>query len=228
MVNVVMEVCKKELRTRFGSKRVLLPMLIPIGIPTLIFIPKLLEVMSQTDQESEIVRFLLFLILPVMVTTLIGITTFINEIRWKTIKTLLVAPVSEGEIFIGKSLACIISGLVTEAFLSTIIIFSLNIVDYSLLLLLFIIGPLTVIFTTFIFVMGTSRFPTIAEGGGAILMPISGLLIVFTIFFSLRAFFQISPVLSYLTLALIIVILICITYLLGIRWFNRETLLLTI
>ena len=228
MVSVVMEICKKELKTRFGSKRVLLPMLIPIGMPILIFIPRLLEVMSQTDLESEFLRFLLFLILPVLVTTLVGITTFINEIRWKTIKSLLVAPVSEGDIFIGKSLACIITGLVTEAFLSIIIIFSLNIVDISVILLLFVIGPLSVIFTTFIFVMGTSRFPTIAEGGGAILMPTSGLLIIFIIFLILRTFFQITSMLSYLTLALVIVILICITYLLGIRWFNRETLLLTI
>jgi len=228
MVSVVMEICKKELKTRFGSKRVLLPMLIPIGMPILIFIPRLLEVMSQPDQESEFLRILLFLILPVMVTTLIGITTFINEIRWKTIKSLLVAPVSEGEIFIGKSLACIITGLVTEAFLSTIIIFSVKITDISVVLLLFVIGPLTVIFTTFIFVMGTSRFPTIAEGGGAILMPTSGLLIVYIIFLTLRVFFQMNSMLSYLALALVISILLCITYLLGIRWFNRETLLLTI
>ena len=223
-----MEICKKELKTRFGSKRVLLPMLIPIGMPILIFIPRLLEVMSQTDLESEFLRFLLFLILPVMTTTLVGITTFINEIRWKTFKSLLVAPISEGEIFIGKSLACIITGLMTEVVLSTIIIFSLNLVDISVVLLLFVIGPLTVIFTTFIFVTGTSRFPTIAEGGGAILMPTSGLLLIFLIFLILRAFFQISSMLSYVTLALVIVILICITYLLGIRWFNRETLLLTI
>ncbi|MFX1507984.1 MAG: hypothetical protein ACFFDC_18000 [Promethearchaeota archaeon] len=228
MVSVVMEICKKELKTRFGSKRVLLPMLIPIGMPILIFIPRLLEVMSQTDLESEFLRFLLFLILPVMVTTLVGITTFINEIRWKTIKSLLVAPVSEGEIFIGKSLACIIAGILTQTFLSIIIVFSVKIADISVVLLLFVIGPLTVIFTTFIFVMGTSRFPTIAEGGGAILMPTSGLLIIFIIFLILRAFLQITVMLSYLTLALVIVILICITYLLGIRWFNRETLLLTI
>ncbi|MFX0085584.1 MAG: ABC transporter permease subunit, partial [Candidatus Hodarchaeota archaeon] len=124
MVNIILEICKKELKTRFGSKRVLLPLLIPIGIPILVFIPEIQEVMSQTEPESELVSFLLFLLIPVMVTTLVGITAFINEIRWKTIKSILVAPVSEGEILLGKSLACIVVGLLVEVLISGLILIS--------------------------------------------------------------------------------------------------------
>ncbi|MFX0064739.1 MAG: ABC transporter permease subunit [Candidatus Hermodarchaeota archaeon] len=136
MVNVIVEICKKELKTRFGSKRVILPMVPSIGIPILAFVPQLLVYISQAEPESVYLTFLMFLIIPVMITTLVGINTFINEIRWKTIKSLLAAPVSEEEIFIGKSLACIITGLLAEVFLSGIILIYLQNIDISIVMLL--------------------------------------------------------------------------------------------
>ncbi|MHA2202510.1 MAG: hypothetical protein ACW991_02365, partial [Candidatus Hodarchaeales archaeon] len=181
MTNLAAAICKKELKIRFGSKRVFIPMLFSVGLPMLVFIPRLLEAFSFNTPENEYLRFMFFLILPVMVTTLVGINTFINEIRWKTIKPLLVTPISEGEILLGKSMACIGVGLVTEAFLSGLILFSLNSVDESTILLFIAIGPLSVIFTTLVFIIGTSRFPAIAEGGGAILMPMGGLIIIFSL-----------------------------------------------
>lgn len=228
MVNVVTEICKKELKTRFGSKSVVLPMLLVIGIPILVFIPQLLETMIQAEPGSEYVSLMFFLLIPVMITTLVGINTFTNEIRWKTIKSILVAPVSEGEIFIGKSMACIIIGLLVEAFLSVIVLISIDDLDVSILMLLFLIGPLSVIFTTFIFIIGTSRFPAIAENGGAVLMPMSGLLIIFLIFFFLKEFLGINPTLHGVMLSLIITILTCGAYYLAKKWFNRESLVLSV
>ncbi|MFX0095994.1 MAG: hypothetical protein ACFFBD_29920 [Candidatus Hodarchaeota archaeon] len=212
MANVVTEICKKELRSRFGSKSVFLSMLLTTGIPMLVFIPQLLEAMSQAEPGSEYLSFLLFLVIPVMATTLVGINTFINEIRWKTIKFLLVAPVSEEEIFIGKSLACIIVGLLVDVILSLIVLLSLDRLDISVILLLFVIGPLSVIFTTFIFIIGTSRFPIIAEGVGAIIRPMGGLLFVFLNYLFLKEFLKVSPSLINVVLALIIASLTCLTY----------------
>jgi ABC-type transport system involved in multi-copper enzyme maturation permease subunit len=226
MINVAAAICKKEIKIRFGSKRVFLPMIFSVGVPMLVFIPNLIEAFSQTEHESEYLRFLLFLILPVMITTLIGINTFINEIRWKTIKSLLVAPVTEGEIFLGKSMACIVTGLVTEVFLSGLILFSLNSIEIPVILLLIVIGPLSVIFTTFIFIIGTSRFPSIAEGGGAILMPISGLLIIFTTFFLLNGFLELNTTFVYVILTLFLTFLVFVTYFFAKRWFNKEKLIL--
>ncbi|MFX1284842.1 MAG: hypothetical protein ACFFB5_14370 [Promethearchaeota archaeon] len=227
MIDMAVTICKKELKIRFGSKRVLLPMLFSIGLPMLVFLPRLQESFSQIGPESEYFRFLFFLILPVMVTTLVGINTFINEIRWKTIKPLLVAPISEEEIFLGKSMACIVVGLVTEALLSGVILFSLNSVDESVIFLLIAIGPLSVIFTTFIFTIGTSRFPAIAEGGGAILMPMGGLLIIFIIFL-LLGFFHISTIYVYTILTLILATFVVVGYFLAKRWFSRELLVLSV
>jgi len=227
MIEIAATICKKELKIRFGSKRVLLPMLFSLGIPMLVFIPRLLDTFSQTEYESEFLRFLLFLIIPVMVTTLVGINTFINEIRWKTIKLLLVAPISENEIFLGKSMACIVTGLITQTLLSGIILFTRNSIELSTILLLFTIGPLSVIFTTFIFIIGTSRFPSIAEGGGSILMPMGGLLIIFSIFFLLMGYFHMNMIFVYTILALVLTFFVYVTYFLAKRWFNREILVLS-
>ncbi len=228
MVNIIIEICKKELKMRFGSKRVLLPLLISMGIPTLVFIPKLQELMSQTDPESELIRFLFFLIIPIMATTLIGITSLINEIRWKTIKPLLVAPVTEGEIILGKSLACIITGLSVEQVLSGIIFLSVKPINTSTLMLLGVVGPLSVVFTTFVFIIGLIKFPTIAEGGGAILLPMSGCLIIFLIFIILKGFIHGDLVLIYTILGLMLLLLIGLIFSLAKKWFNREALVLSI
>lgn len=228
MINVAIEICKKELRTRFGSKRVVLPMLLTLGIPMLVFIPQLLETMVQTEPGSEYLSFMFFLLIPVMSTTLVGINSFINEIRWKTIKSILVAPVSEGEILIGKSMAVILVGLLVEAFMAVIVLISIADLNVSLLMLILVIGPLSVIFTTFIFVMGTSRFPAIAENGGAVLMPMGGLIFIFMISFFLKEFLGIIPPLHGVMLSLVITFLTFGAYYLAKKWFNRERLVLSV
>ncbi|MFX1533871.1 MAG: hypothetical protein ACFFDI_06515, partial [Promethearchaeota archaeon] len=139
---------------------------------------------------------------------------------------LLVAPISEEEIFIGKSLACIITGLLAEALLSGIILIYLQNIDISTVMLLIAVGPLSVIFTTFIIIIGTSRFPSIADGGGVVFIPMGGLVIIFMIFFLLKEFLKINLALVYVILALIIAILTCGAYFIAKRWFNRETLVL--
>jgi len=199
-----------------------------MGIPILVFVPKLQELMSRTDPESEFTRFLLFLIIPIMATTLIGITSFINEIRWKTIKPLLAAPVTEEEIILGKSLACIITGLSVELGLAGIIFLTIKPINSSVLMLLGVVGPLSVIFTTFVFIIGLIKLPTIADGGGAILLPMSGLLIIFLIFIVLKGIIQEDSVLIYTILILMLLLLIGLIFSLTKKWFNRETLVLSI
>ena len=184
--------------------------------------------MSRTDPESEFTRFLLFLIIPIMATTLIGITSFINEIRWKTIKPLLAAPVTEEEIILGKSLACIITGLSVELGLAGIIFLTIKPINSSVLMLLGVVGPLSVIFTTFVFIIGLIKLPTIADGGGAILLPMSGFLIIFLIFIVLKGIIQEDSVLIYTILILMLLLLIGLIFSLTKKWFNRETLVLSI
>lgn len=225
---MVTEICYKELKVRFGSMKVLLPMLISLGIPVVAFMPQLLVSMSQTNLEFEYINMLFFLMLPVMGTTLIGITTFINEIRWKTIKPLLAAPVSEEVILLGKSLACVIAGITIDGILVLLILFSGVPFSLSRILLLFVVGPLSVIFTTFLFILGASKLPSIVEGGGVVLMPMGGLLIIFSIFFLLNGIFQFDTVMTYLVLSVGLLVAIFVTFFLAQRLFDRETLVLAV
>ncbi|MFW9854399.1 MAG: hypothetical protein ACFFFG_05035 [Candidatus Thorarchaeota archaeon] len=190
--------------------------------------PQLIAFMSQTDSEAEYFILLFFLMLPVMGTTLVGITTFINEIRWKTIKPLLAAPVSEGIILLGKSLACIIAGVMIDGILSLIILFSGLPFHLSRVLLLFVVGPLSVVFTTFLFILGTSKLPSIVESGGVVLLPMGGLLIIFGMFFLLKGVFQFDTVIAYLLLSVGLLMAIFVTFFLAQRLFDRETLVLAV
>lgn len=228
MVSVITEIFKKELKTRFGSKKTLLSMLIPVGFPILVFIPQLQQSMSQTGSDSEFVSFLFFLIIPIMITTLIGTSTFINEIRWKTIKSLLVAPITDEEILLGKSLACILTGIMVDLIIAGIIILTVKTISISMIILMFIIGPLSVILITIIFIIGVSRFPTITEGGGAMLFPISGIMIIVFPFATLKMFIQSNTYIPYVVMVGIISILIYMTLLMAKKWFNREILVLSI
>ncbi|MHA1968531.1 MAG: hypothetical protein ACW964_12085, partial [Candidatus Hodarchaeales archaeon] len=112
-----------------------------------------------------------------------------------------------------KSLACIIPGVLIEAILSVIVILSVQTLDLSILLLLFVIGPLSVIFTTFIFIIGISKFPAIVDGGGSILMPMGSISLVFLLFLGLKIFLQLSTITVYIVAK---------------NLFNRETLVLSI
>ncbi|MHA2204037.1 MAG: hypothetical protein ACW991_10150, partial [Candidatus Hodarchaeales archaeon] len=68
----------------------------------------------------------------------------------------------------------------------------------------------------------------IAEGGGAILMPMGGLIIIFSLFLLLLGFLHMNTVFVYVILTLILATLVCVTYFLAKRWFNREKLVLSI
>jgi len=172
MNKVIIEIGKKELKTTFKSKSIILPLLMAIGIPLFAIIPQLPKAVAEGGTEGiYLILFMLLLILTI-ITSLVGMNAFLNEIKWKRIKSLLVAPVSEKEIFMGKSLACIITGLIVEVCLAVIILAFLPIpVDVPILITLLVIGPLLIMFATFLIISATSRFPSSAEGGAAAFIP---------------------------------------------------------
>ena len=188
MVNISIEICKKELLTRFGSKASAIPLFFTFIIPILVFLPQMYNLFKSSEKESHLIAMMFFLILPIMVTNIIGISAFINEIRWKTIKTLLITPIDMGELFIGKSLACIVTGTIADLCISLYLINSGINLNFSNMILFFVLGPFTIIFTTFILIIGTSKYPKIAENGGGIYFSIIALMIVFLLLFSLQIF----------------------------------------
>jgi len=222
MNNVIVEIGKKELKTTFKSKSVILPLLMAIGIPLFALIPQLPKAAAGGGLEGVYLILFMLLLIPTVITSLVGVNAFLNEIKWKTIKSLLVAPVSEKEIFVGKSLACIISGLIVEACLAVVILAFLPIpIDVPILITLLVIGPLLVMFATFLIISATSRFPSSAEGGAAAFIPVGGIIAVFLLCFFLQRLFKIGPTLTNIMIALILAVLAFVTYIIATKWFNR-------
>lgn len=225
MNNVIVEIGKKELKTTFKSKSVILPLLMAIGIPLFALIPQLPKAAAGGGLEGVYLILFMLLLIPTVITSLVGMNAFLNEIKWKTIKFLLVAPVSEKEIFVGKSLACIISGLIVEACLAVVILAFLPIpIDVPILITLLVIGPLLVMFATFLIISATSRFPSSAEGGAAAFIPVGGIMAVFLLCFFLQRLFKIGPTLTNIMIALILAVLAFVTYIIATKWFDRERL----
>ena len=224
MDSVIIEIGKKELKTTFKSKAIILPLLMAIGIP-LFAIIQVLPAIAQGGTEGVYAILLMLLLIPTVITSLVGMNAFLNEIKWRTIKSLLVAPVSEKEIFIGKSLACIIAGLIVEVCLVVIVFIFLPIaVDIPILIILLVIGPLLVMFATFLIIAATSKFPSSAEGGAAGFIPFGGITGIFLFCFFLQRLLQIGPTLTNIMIALVIAVLTILTYFIATKWFNRERL----
>jgi len=224
MNSVIIEIGKKELKTTFKSKAIILPLLMAIGIP-LFAIISTLPAIAQGGTEGVYVILLTLLLIPTVITSLVGMNAFLNEIKWRTIKSLLVAPVSEKEIFIGKSLACIIAGLIVEVCLVVIVFIFLPIaVDIPILIILLLIGPLLVMFATFLIIAATSKFPSSAEGGAAGFIPVGGIMGIFLFCFFLQRLLRIGPTLTNIIIALVIAVLTILTYFIATKWFNRERL----
>ena len=225
MNNVIVEIGKKELKTTFKSKSVVLPMLFAIGIPLFALIPQLPKAAAEGGLEGVYLILFMLLLIPTVITSLVGMNAFLNEIKWRTIKSLLVAPVSEKEIFVGKSLACIIAGLIVEACLAVVILAFLPIpVDVPILITLLGIGPLLIMFATFLIISATSRFPSSAEGGAAAFIPVGGIMGIFLLCFFLQRMLQMGPILTNIMIALVIAVFTFLTYFIATKWFNRERL----
>jgi ABC-type transport system involved in multi-copper enzyme maturation permease subunit len=224
MNSVIIEIGKKELKTTFKSKAIILPLLMAIGIP-LFAIISTLPAIAQGGTEGVYAILLTLLLIPTVITSLVGMNAFLNEIKWRTIKSLLVAPVSEKEVFIGKSLACIIPGLIVEVCLVVIVFIFLPIaVDIPILIILLLIGPLLVMFATFLIIAATSKFPSSAEGGAAGFIPVGGITGIFLFCFFLQRLLQIGPTLTNIMIALVIAVFTILTYFIATKWFNREKL----
>ena len=224
MGNISIEICKKEFLARFGSKASFIPLIITFAIPIIVFIPQMFIMFKSPEKESKLVAWMFFLILPVMVTNIIGISAFINEIRWKTIKTLLIAPIDMSQLFIGKSLASIMTGIIADFFISLFLIGNGISLNFTNALLFFILSPLTIIFSTFILIIGTSKYPKVAENGGGIYFSIIALIIVFSLLLILQTVLNTAQEVIDILFILIIGLLSLITYFYAKKLFNTETL----
>ena len=222
MNEALLEIVKKELKVTFKSKSSILSMLFAIGIPFFAFAP-LLAAAEKGSMPTSMVLLMLLLI-PTEFAFSVGMNAFPNEIRWRTIKFLLVAPVSEREILVGKSLACVVAGLVVEGCVVAVLAFLPVPLDASVLITLLVIGPLLIAFSTFLIVLTTTRFPSSTEGGAAAFIPVGGLMGIFFLCFFLQMALRTDPTLTSLAMASVMAVLTFSVYSLAAKWFDRERL----
>lgn len=224
---IIIEICKKELAIRFGSKASNIYLLLTLAIPMAVFLPQTTQVFLSPSTEYSDIKLVFFLIIPIMISNLIGISTFINEIRWKTIKTLLIAPIDMNEIFLGKSLACILAGIVTDLLLAGFLVINGISINISILMLFFVIGPLIVILSTFLLIIITIKYPNLAENGGSLYFSMGGLMLVFLLLFIIKFLLNVPQFTIDIIYSLIIGILAFSTFYYAKNIFNKDQLALS-
>jgi len=152
----------------------------PIAMPLFATIPQLPKAVAEGALEAVYLTVFMFLLIPTVITSLVGMNAFLNKIKCRTIKSLLVATVCEKEISVGKSLACIIARFIVEACLAVVILAFLPIsIDVPILIRLLVIWPLLIMLAIFLIISATSRFPSSAEGGAVAFIPVGGIMAVF-------------------------------------------------
>ncbi|HMK95047.1 MAG TPA: ABC transporter permease subunit [Candidatus Limnocylindrales bacterium] len=160
MVNVILEIAKKEIKTFFRQSRafVTVVLLLIFGYISVYEIQNVLQHSGYTSSAlSAALGTFLFLVAvyPASITSGISFMAFAVERDQKTLEYLLSLPPSDNEIFLGKFLAAVIAGLSCLALAFSLVIgytvFANAIVwngplfNGSLSLLAFVVAPMLVV-----------------------------------------------------------------------------------
>jgi ABC-2 type transport system permease protein len=221
MSNPIFTIGIKELKSSLTVTRVLVPALI-IGTSIM---PQLRMVMNGGDKADLYATLIISHLFPIIITYQVGTNIFLNEIRWKTIKSLLVTPVSDIEILLGKSLACIFTGITCEALLALLVLRVTTIpLDSSAYVILLGIGPSTVLYATFLIVAASAKFPVSESYGkssfitmGGVMTLLGGMILSQEIYGSIGIIFHVIMLIIVASLALF-------TLITSVKLFNRERL----
>jgi ABC-2 type transport system permease protein len=234
MVNVILEIAKKEIRTFFRQSRAFFTVIILL-IFAYISISQIQSVLSHsgymaTSLSSALGSFLfLAAVFPATLTGGISFMAFSVERDQKTLEHLLSLPLNDNEIFLGKFLAAVVAGLaglllvfsvvIGYSALGNPIVWNAPLFNGSLGLLTFVVSPLLVMMFALIATI-LSRYLSSRESFITNLVSIGALLGIFALkeTTSLGAFAFNS------LLAVVLAAAIITMYIFGARKFNRESL----
>lgn len=225
-MGIISTIFKKEIRVTFTSKSSIFGLLLPMGIFLLVFIPLLGEMTPETPIEEIVATLSLFTIISITIVLLVGQTAFPMEFQYRTIKLLLVSPVSEKEIFLGKSLPCLTMGIAINTALSIFLMLFINArsipIDPSIPLALLGLGSIEIILTSFVLIAVTIYLSGEMARFLPALVPVGIILSVFLIisFVPGSILFKISVA------TVIMAFLSLVTFRISIAGFKRERLIL--
>jgi len=234
MVNVILEIAKKEIKTFFRQSRAFatVVMLLIFASVSVYNIQNILAHNGYTASTlSSALGTFLFLaaVFPASITSGISFMAFAVERDQKTLEYLLSQPVNDNEIFLGKFLAALIAGLVSlliafsavigYTVLSNTIVWNAPLFTSSLSLLTFVVAPLLVV--TFALIASIlSRYLSSRDSFITNMISVAVLLGVFALKITVA-----TDALSFnLLVGAILAVAVVGMYLFGTKNFNRESL----
>jgi ABC-2 type transport system permease protein len=234
MVNVILEIAKKEIKTFFRQSRAgaTFVMLLIFASISIFEIQHILSQSGYTATAlSSALGSFLFLasVFPATLAGGICFMAFAAERDQKTLEHLLSMPLSDNEIFLGKFLAAVIAGLaglllvfsvvVGYAVFSNPIVWNAPLLTSSLSLLAFVLSPMIVILFALISTV-LSRYLSSRDSFITNLASVGVLLGIF----ALKETVTMDALAFNAILAVIISATVVTLYVFGARKFNRESL----
>jgi ABC-2 type transport system permease protein len=234
MVNVILEIAKKEIKTFFRQSRAFatVVMLLIFASLSVYEIQNILAHNGYTASalSSALGTFLLLAaVFPASITSGISFMAFAVERDQKTLEYLLSQPVNDNEIFLGKFLAAVIVGLASlllafsavigYTVLDNTIVWNAPLFTSSLSLLTFVVAPLLVV--TFALIASIlSRYLSSRDSFITNMVSVAVLLGVFALKETVA-----TDALSFnLVIGAILAVAVVGMYIFGTKNFNRESL----
>lgn len=239
MVNVIFEIARKEVATYYGRKGIIVQNIILLIAFSLIPIEQIGSLLASGGYRASALSAVLdvFLMIaafyPIMVANGISVLAFPYEKDQKTIEHLMSLPLTDGEIFLGKALAAIVTGIAGLMLVYSVVIGYLLVVEGgrivwdaplvtpSLVVFVIAVAPLLVVLSTLTLV-AISSFISNTRESYIINIVFMGVMIGLN---SARLAVQVDPLLFNLGLFVLLAILVAITFVIGMKAFNRERLI---
>lgn len=239
MVNVIFEIARKEVFSYYARKGVIVQNVILLFAFSLIPIQQIGSLLATSGYRVSVLSAVLDVFLmvaafyPIMVANGISVLAFPYEKDQKTIEHLMSLPLTDGEIFLGKALAAIITGIAGLMLVYSVVIGYLLVVEGgsivwdaplvtpSLVVFVIAVAPLLVVLSTLTLV-AISSFISNTRESYIINVIFMGVMIGLN---SVRLAVQVDPLLFNLGLFVLLAILVAITFVIGMKAFNRERLI---
>ncbi len=236
MVNVILEIIKKELSSYYGQTSTIFRNVIFLVLFGTLTIYQLTQVVKHYNPTAVIISagldvlLALAAIFPVNMAGGISVMAFPVERDQKTLEHLLSLPLSNSEIFLGKFLAAVIAGIAGLVLIFAVV-FGFAILNYgiapgdllangSLSIMTFLICPMLVI----LLILATVIVSSHVSARETYIVNIFSVFVLFGLNIAISTL-NIDPLAFNEALAAILVPAIVIMYVIGTRTFNRENLI---
>jgi ABC-2 type transport system permease protein len=239
MVNVILEIAKKEISSYYGKKSIIIQNALLLLVFCYLPITQVNGILASEGYRSSILSMALdaFLLVaafsPIVIASGIAIFAFPVERDQKTMEHLLSLPLTNGEIFLGKALASIVTGLAGVAVVFSIvigftifasgqpIIWDAPLLTPSLAVLIFGVVPAVIVLSTLMIVALSSLIAN-ARSAYIFNLVIMGVMIGLV---SAKAALPVDATVYNGGVLVLIAIMIVVTYVVGVRAFSREKLI---